>query len=376
MLRYIDMNDTYPGKGGGHPSDMIPAVLAIGESERLSGRDVITAMHVAYEVFASMADMIPLYDYGWDSGTFLQLGAAAGACKALGLTGTLVSNALSMAITPNLPMSVTRFGELSNWKACATAYAAMAGVFAARLAQQGITGPSRPFHGKKGFFDQVGCEPFEPNAVGDQKYGRSAPERSSFKRFPCDFETQIPAAVFSGLHAEGVRPDDIARIDIKTYDLAWRLNGGGNGDHDEKWDPQARETADHSIPYVVAVALTDGSVTLESYRPERIKDPELRPLMSKVQVGCDSAYDESWLTAPGYKIAIEFVNGQARTIAVDRPRGHWLDPVTDDELEEKFLDNALRLVDGSTARWLCDTIWNLPSAADLSDFCDTLRIIG
>jgi 2-methylcitrate dehydratase len=373
MLRYIDMNDTYPGKGGGHPSDMIPAVLAVAEEQGLSGRNTVAAIHVAYEVFSSLGDMIPLYDYGWDPGTFLQVGAAAGTAVVLRLDAAQTRNALAMAITCTMPMAVTRFGELSNWKACATAYAAMAGVFASRLAQRGITGPPRPFDGRKGFFDQVQCNPFRPNSPGVNKYDRTAAQRSSFKLYPCDFEVQIPAAVFCGLHAEGVRPEDVCRVAVATYDLAWRLNGGGNGDHDEKWAPRVRETADHSMPFVIAVALRDGTVDENSYRPEALADTALRRFMAKIDVEHEPTFDGSWLTAPAYRIVVEFSNGGRREFRVDRPHGHWLDPLSDAEVQGKYLRNAGKSLAAPRAEELGERVWALPNMHDVRELGDFLR---
>jgi 2-methylcitrate dehydratase len=376
MVRYLDMNDTYPGEGGGHASDMMPALLALAESRHASGLDVLRAMHVAYEVFGSLADVVPLRDHGWDPGTFLQLGATAGVCNLLGFDAVRTANALSMVITPNMPMSVARSGELSNWKGCATPYATMGAVFAARLAGEGMTGPGRPFAGNKGFFEQVGCGPFRPNAVGEPKNGAWAAQRVSFKQFPCDFEIQIPAVVFAGLHVEGVRPEDITSVDIFTYHLAWHINGGGDGDHGPKWNPQVRETADHSIPYVIAVALTDGTVTPESFTPERIHDPALRPLMAKISVRPDEKLTRNWVNAPAYDITIGTSGGGRRHFHIDRPHGHASDPLTDQEVEAKFTQNARRLVDHSSAHDLCDLLWRLPELEDINTLTHLLRNVG
>ena len=376
MVRYLDMNDTYPGEGGGHASDMMPALLALAESRHASGLDVLRAMHVAYEVFGSLADVVPLRDYGWDPGTFLQLGATAGICNLLGFDAYRIANALSMVITPNMPMSVARSGELSNWKGCATPYAVMGAVFAGRLAAEGMTGPGRPFAGNKGFFEQVGCGPFRPNAVGEPKNGAYATQRVSFKQFPCDFEIQIPAAVFTRLHAEGVRPGDITSVDIVTYHLAWHINGGGDGDHEQKWNPQVRETADHSIPYVIAVALTDGTVTPDSFAPERIHDLALRPFMCKISVRPDEELTRNWVNAPAYDIAVGMNDGGRRRFRIDRPHGHASDPLTDQEVEAKFTQNARRLVDRSSAQNLCDLLWHLPELEDINTLTRLLRKVG
>src|SRR5260370_20911581 len=118
----------------------------------------------------------------------------------------------------------------------------MGAVCAVRVAAEGMTGPGRPFAGNKGFFEQVGCGPFRPNAVGEPKNGAYATQRVSFKQFPCDFEIQIPAVVFTKLHAEDLPPGDITSVDIVTYHLAWHINGGGESYPAQTWSPQMRTT--------------------------------------------------------------------------------------------------------------------------------------
>src|SRR5881396_3459925 len=139
LVRYLDCNDTYAARGTGHPSDMIPAVLAVADGHRASGRVAITAIAAAYEAFCRLADAVPLQ--GWDQGMFAAIGAACGAGNVLGLDRAAMGHAVSIAITTGVPLGVTRIGELSMWKGCATAAAVRTGVFAAQLAADGMTGP-------------------------------------------------------------------------------------------------------------------------------------------------------------------------------------------------------------------------------------------
>jgi 2-methylcitrate dehydratase len=131
MVRYLDCNDSYFSPGGGHPSDMIPAILAMADPLGCDGQTVITAIAVAYEVFCRLSDQVVIGDLGWDQGTFSVIGAASGAGKAMGLDRQAMSQALSLAVVPNLALGVTRLGELSMWKGCAAACATRAGIFAA-----------------------------------------------------------------------------------------------------------------------------------------------------------------------------------------------------------------------------------------------------
>ena len=215
----------------------------------------------------------------------------------------------------------------------------MAALFAGRLSQVGITAPLRPFEGIFGVWEQA-TGPFDLGSLGAPVGGLAAVERTSCKSYPSDFETQIPAEVFIGLHDEAVGPDDIESIDVSTYYVSWHLIGGGQGDHDEKWDPRRRETADHSLPYAIAVALTDGRLSKASFTAGRVMDPALRPLMQRITVVEDPELTRTWRTHPAYDIRVRLRNGQSRDIHVDHPRGHYLRPFTDDEVNQKFEANA------------------------------------
>lgn len=375
LIRYLDFNDTYHTEGGGHPSDMVGAVLAAAEVSGRSGPEVLAGLHVAYEVFAALADAVPMRDRGWDYGAFLAIATAAGAGRMLGLDSERLANAVGMAVTPNMPLFVTRTGELSNWKGCASSYAAMAALFAARLAAAGVTGPPKPFEGKFGLWEQA-TGPFDLGGLGAPVNGLSAVERTSCKLNPSDFETQIPAEVFGGLHAEGVRPDDVEAIDVSTYYVAWDLIGGGQGDHDEKWDPKRRETADHSLPYVIAVALTDGRVNKASFAPDRVSDPALRPLMARVTVAEDPEITRTWTQKPAYEFAVSLRDGRTLRIRVDHPRGHFNRPLSAQDFDEKFLANATAALDHDTARELLAILRGIDELEDLSALTEVLRSVG
>ena len=372
LIRYLDFNDTYHTEGGGHPSDMAGAVLAAAEISGCSGPDVLTGLHVAYEVFAALADAVPMRDHGWDYGAFLAIATAAGAGRALGLDQERLSNAVSLAVTPNMPLFVTRTGELSNWKGCASSYAAMAALFAARLAAAGVTGPPKPFEGKFGMWEQA-TGPFDLGGMGTPVNGLSAVERTSCKLNPSDFETQIPAEVFGGLHAEGVRPDDIEAIDVSTYYVAWDLIGGGQGDHDEKWNPKRRETADHSLPYVIAVALTDGRVSKASFAPDRVADPALRPLMARVTVAEDPEITRTWTSKPAYEFTVSLRDGRNLEIRVDHPRGHFNRPLSTQDFDEKFLANAATAVEQDAAQRLLTMLRRIDEMDSLTGLMGVLR---
>ena len=261
MVRYLDCNDSYFSPGGGHPSDMIPAALALADSLDADGRTVITAIALAYEVFCRIADQVP--DNQWDQGIFSVIGSACAAGKVLGLDEEQMGHAISLAAVPNVPLRVTRMGELSMWKGCAAAAATRSGIFAAQLAAEGMTGPFEPFEGRKGLWEQAIGYDVEIEAMG----GEDAPFRISdtiFKFYPSQIHTQAPIDLAIQLH-DRVQIDEIASIKIQSYQSAV----SSASTEPEKWDPQTRETADHSIPFLTAVGLRDGAVTPATFAPDR-----------------------------------------------------------------------------------------------------------
>jgi len=328
LVRYLDCNDTYAARGTGHPSDMIPAVLAVADGHRADGRAVITAIVVAYEAFCRLADTVPLK--GWDQGMFVAIGAACGAGKILGLNQADVGNAISIAITSGVPLGVTRIGELSMWKGCATAAATRTGVFSAWLAAEGMTGPGAPFEGRDGLWQHLGIEAPKWERFG----GRGEPFRitsTSFKAYPSVIHTQGPIGLVLQLRQQ-VAPDQIESVRVATYGEAVRRTAA----EAEKWDPATRETADHSIPYLVAAALADGGVTPATFAPSRIKDPALRPLIKKLEVVEEPEFTRRYPAESCTRIEVTTTDGRRLATETGHPKGHYRNPLTDGEVEEKF----------------------------------------
>ena len=263
MMRYLDFNDVYFGKSAGHPSDIFAAVLAAADAVRADGRSVITASALAYDVFCNLSESVPR-EQGWDHTVFGVIADAAGAGKLLSLPREKMGNAIALAVIPNMALEQTRTGELSMWKGCAAANAARNGVFAAQLAQEGLTGPAQAIEGKWGLWHPLGRFQWQPFG------GRGRPFRvtqTHIKYFPAVVHAQTPITVALELHGKA-RPEEIEAIAIETYWVAERYVDRDNA----LWHPATRETADHSIPYCVAAALLDGAVTEESFSARRIRD--------------------------------------------------------------------------------------------------------
>jgi 2-methylcitrate dehydratase len=368
LIRYLDCNDTYAAQGTGHPSDMIPGVLAVAEGHGADGMAVITAIALAYEAFCQLADALPLK--GWDQGMYAAIGAACGAGKVLGLDRAALANAISIAITSGVPLGVTRIGELSMWKGCATAAAVRTGVFAALLAAEGITGPVDPFEGRDGLWQHLGVDAPKWQSFG----GKTDPFRitaTSFKAYPSVIHTQGPIGLVLELRRQ-IAAEAIASIHLATYGEAVRRTAT----EAEKWDPQTRETADHSIPYLVAAAFQDGAVTPATFAPSRILDVALRPLIKKLNVVAEPDFTRRYPAESCTRLEVTATDGRKLAAETNYPKGHRHNPLSDAELEAKFrgLATAALGAQGST-RALAE-VSKLESAATLDKLFDSLVISG
>jgi 2-methylcitrate dehydratase len=331
MIRFLDANDTYIARGSGHPSDMLGALLAAAESQAASGKALLLATVAGYEVFGALADRISLRDRGWDQGVFIAPAAAAGAGLLLGLSATQMADALAIATTANVATRQTRAGDLAMWKGCATAAAAKAGLFAAQLAREGMTGPTAPFEGRHGLCEQV-TGPFDVGALtgGDRPF---AIERTNFKFFAAEYHAQALLALALALR-EKIDVEAVEAIEVEIYAMAYSEIGS----EPAKWDPRTRETADHSLPYLLAVALQDGRITPASFEPRRYLDPALRPLMNRIRVAENPGFTLRFPQELVSEIRVTTRSGQRLTERADYPKGHARNPMTDADLETKFRD--------------------------------------
>ncbi len=285
------------------------------------------------------------------------------------------ANAIAMSITPKMPLHVARTGELSHWKGCAGPQAAMNAMWAVRLAKAGMTGPARPFDGVRGFFDAVAPATLE--RLGQPIEGRLGLERVFTKALPACGHALAPVEGVMRLRGR-VSLDDIAAIDILTYEVAWKAIGGGAGDAHEKWAPKTRETADHSLPYLVAIALLDGDVGLDSFEPERIADPRLPALMDRIAVRIDDDMERRFRQdrQMASRIVIRLHDGAVLEEGAYTSRGKPDRPMTEDDFSAKFLTMAPKILPQAEVGRLLDMLWNVGELPDLDELTALFRKWG
>ena len=259
--RYLEGNDTYPG-GGGHPNDNLLPVLAIAQASGASAQTAITAIVLAYEVHRYLFLAFPMRKHALDYVLYNAVASAAGAAKVLGLSLQQTAHAIALAAVPNLGTDISRRGHLTMWKGCAAANAARNGVFAAIMAKEGMAGPPTPF--EDGLTAVIGAEEICPFPVEPTTFSIL---KADYKFFLSEFHAQGPAFLALELRPQ-IKLDEIEKIEVLTYHFAWFEIGSGA----EKWRPTTRETADHSMPYVIAAVLIDGAYTDAIFAPERLQD--------------------------------------------------------------------------------------------------------
>jgi 2-methylcitrate dehydratase len=366
MVRTYDWNDGMLAQGGGHPSDMIPAVIAVGETVHASGRDVLLGITLAYEILGSLGNAAPTRDRGFDQGTFMGVAAALGIGRLLNLSTEQLANAVSLALVPHVPLRVTRTGLLSMWKGSATASAMQSAVFATKLAQLGMTGPAEPFEGKTGLAEQA-VGPFTARLPASAD-GRLVVQFSHLKQFPAETHGQALLGLMPAVRAwRGV--EHIVSIEIETYWQAYHEIAL----HPSKWDPTTRETADHSMPYLLAVALVDGTIDVRaSFTPERIADPALRPIMKLISVREDPEFTKGF-RPPGNAIAgeprmrliVTADDGARFTEEVGYHRGHSANPMSRADIDAKLDATSAGVLDDERREAIRQAWWGVADATDI-----------
>ena len=330
-VRYLDCNDTYLSLEPAHPSDNWAAVMAVGEAVGASGRDWIAAAVVAYEVQCRLADAASIRARGWDHVTYGALSTALAASKLLGLDHARTVHALGIAGTTSAALRLTRAGELSMWKGCAFAHAARNGVFAALLAREGMTGPAPLFEGDMGFWQQV-SGPFELAGLGGPAADDWMLPRTSIKFVPAEYHSQSAIAAAFRLRDEIEDLSRVESIEIATFRVAVEIIG----QDPEKWRPQTRETADHSLPYCTAVALIDGVVSADQFHADRLRDPALLDLVGRTTVVEDPVLTAGYPDGIPNRVTVTLKNGRTHALEIAYPPGHDKNPLSDGELAVKF----------------------------------------
>ncbi|AZS38363.1 2-methylcitrate dehydratase 2 [Microbacterium lemovicicum] len=372
-VRELDYHDTFLAAEYSHPGDNIPPILAVAQHVGSEGRALLRGLATGYEIQIDLVRAISLHRHKIDHVAHLGPSAAAGIGTLLGLPAETIYQAVGQALHTTTATRQSRKGEISTWKAHAPAFAGKMAVEAVDRAMRGETSPSPIYEGEDGVIAWMLDGPdasYEVPLPGPGESKRGILD-SYTKEHSAEYQAQAWIDLARRLHDE--RPDaadpaNVESIVLHTSHHTHHVIGSGANDP-QKYDPTAsRETLDHSIPYIFAVALQDGGWHhVDSYAPERAGRPDTVALWHKVTTAEDAEWTRRYHSedpdekAFGGRVVIRFTDGSELTdeIAVAdahplgaRPFGRedyirkfrlLAEPVLEPAEIERFLDLAQRL---------------------------------
>ena len=371
LVRYLDYNDSYIAKNETcHPSDNLGAVLAASEYALRNGREFLTALALAYQVQCRLSDVAPVRAKGFDHTTQGAYAVAAGVARALGLDQYGIANAIAISGTAYNALRVTRTGSLSNWKGLAYPNTAFGATHAAFLAMRGVTGPLEVFEGNKGLMDAITGR-FE---LDWSQENLEAVRRTSVKKYNAEFHSQSALEGILELRAKHhVRPEEIESIRIDIFDVAYHIIGGG--EEGDKQRVRTKEEADHSLLYMVAVALLDGEVSPAQYMPERIARKDVQTLLHKVTIQPDESFSKRFPAEMPCRIQITLNDG--RTLAVEKQdyEGFYTRPMSWEQAVAKFERLAAPFTAAEQRASIVETVAHLETK-DVAQLTGLLRAVN
>ena len=363
MVRYLDLSDAYLMRSTAHPSDNIPGILALGEAIRASGRNLLLATIISYESQIRLCDTAAFNAKGFDQPVCSASAMALASARLLNLTADRMRHAVAIAATANVALNQTRRGNLSMWKGMAGPNAAREGVFAALLAEGGMTGPEHPFEGRHGLYAKTVGE-FDLIQLAnlcDQKKEFGL-QQTNVKTFPVRDAIQVP--IFAALElGKTINATEIKKLTIYTYRHGFEkwINQKAT------WEPKTRETADHSLPFCVAATLLDGKLDSASFENDRFLKDDVRELIGKITILFDRAYDEK---APKTRSCrLEAINKNGKVLVkeyVQTPADVLRGPHKKN-VQSKFIGLTKAVLTTSQQNELLDVLWNLERLENVED---------
>jgi 2-methylcitrate dehydratase len=370
LLRCNDFNDLSIGaRNWGHPSDLIAAVVAAAEMVDASGAQLMSAVALGYEISLALFDHVPATAAGWDYSNLTMLAAVCAVARLMKLDATQTGEALSIAIVSHHASDeiesgdLDRDGDLTLWKRFNAGDAMRQAVYACLLAQDGAQGAVRPFTGRYGFFTRLGLD---ERAVSTllRALEPATPLRrvatTTMKRWPVGSRAQSAIQSALAVRAQIGDPSRIAHVRVLTDEAVYHHLVAIR---EKAWSPHSRETADHSLPYIIASALLDGNVSPGSFDVERVTEPARQALLAKVQVSPKlhaQSFDEAHLADLGYlsRVEVDTTDG-ALHVGEEAPfPGHPARPLANADLENKLTEYTGEERRAEVAA-LLDAVWNL-----------------
>jgi len=377
-IRILDYSDTYLSREPLHPSDVIAPLIAMAQKYNSGTKKLIGAIAVAYETAVSLCDSAPLKENGFDHVNYIAIATAAGLVNMLELDKEKAKQALSLSIVPNIALRQTRSGELSMWKGVAGSYAARGSIDAVELAKCGMKGAFKPFEGSVAFSNQ--CTNGQLLKVVKDEHTFDSIEKlnppmkilnTHIKYWPVEY--MIQSALQAALEIKKEHSfdfDEIENVDIETFKLSYEVVAKDP----EKFSPKTKETADHSLPYVVARALKDGKIDLDSFKEDKLNDESLRLfLKSRVKIKENPKLTSGYPEGNPEIVKVTLKNGTILKKHVIYPKGHAKNTLTDNELSDKFSLCAHALFSEKRIKRILNMLWEIENT-NLDSLLENLAI--
>ncbi len=354
MIRALDFNDIYWKEDPSHPSDLIPAALSLAEKVNASMKEVIVAIVLAYEFEQRLCEWGKpgIRERKWHHATLTQLVSPITAGKILGLTEDEMVNAIGISGCHNHTIGCPTAGKLTMMKNTVDPMAVQSGVLAALMAQKGFTGTEAIFEGKEGLKDVYG--PDWDDSVLTKGLGESYRiMQCSMKAFPTEAltHTHLSAAI------KIVKDHDISWNDIEEVTITTIARACDILFDPHKYRPESRETADHSLPYCIARALIDKQITTASFSDENLKDPRLWEVIDRIKGEASVEFEKMFPAKQPSKVKIRLKDGQSYEQYLEYPKGDPREPMTEEDLDNKFSALARDVTDEDTVREIKKTIF-------------------
>lgn len=369
MIRALDYNDIYWKEDPSHPSDLIPAALAMGERENRSVKEVIVAIVLAYEFEQRLCEFaVPgIRERKWHHATLTQFVSPLVAGKLLGLTEDQMVSAIGISGTHNFTPGAPTAGKLTMMKNTVDPMAVQSGIVAALMAQKGYSGTEAIFEGKEGFMDLLGPDWDEEkltDGLGDSYRIRQC----SMKAFPTEALTHSHiTAALKVVREHDISPEDIDEVSVTTIARAVDILFDP-----EKYKPDSRETADHSLPYCIAAAIVDRKITTAQFNEDRIHDEQIRAVLPKIKGEASKEFEAMFPEKQPSRVSITLKNGDTHSASVDYPKGDPREPMTDQELGDKFRALADGVLISERQSEVIDRIRNFEKERNLQEFMQDL----
>ena len=356
MIRALDCNDAFVADGlGGHPSDIVAAIFACADLLGVSGAEFLRAIALGYELYWRINTAFGRFGtertQRWDSVSYNAVVVAAVAAALSGAPPIQSAQAIAIAASGSYTLGQVRRGEVSMVKNVAAALTAQAGLGAALFAQTGLTGPVAAFEGSRGLFSALDLsdpDGFRELLLGPLDHWHI--KDAAMKAYPAVITSQAPIACAIELtrhpHFDSTQ---IADVEVRLPDLPVIRQHIGEPARNR---PETRESADHSIPFLVAVALQDGQVGTEQFERERWSRPDTRRQLHRVRQVIDPALPRYLTGGFPAEIVTTAVDGAVLTATVTHPPGTPANPLSSSQLVEKMTRLYGRDGDPTLARCL------------------------